>query len=93
MRVVYLALSGSPSGCVDFYGITVLPTQESKEDLHLVFELATEGSISTYLAAVGNRSEFDWGSIVGLFGAVASALWDGLHQKGIAHGYTVHLRR
>jgi len=90
MRVVYLALSGSPNGCVEFYGITVLPTQEAEEDLHLVFELASEGDISTYLDAIGTGPDFAWEGIVDLFGSVAWALWDGLHQKGIAHGYMEH---
>jgi hypothetical protein len=85
--VTYLALSGSPTGCVEFYGITVLPIDNSKQDLHLVFELAPEGTIWKYLRTVHTDPNFDWVNIVDIFSNLAWGLWDGLHKKGIAHGY------
>ena len=85
MQLVYLALSGSPRGCVDFYGISLVSTENtSQEELYLIFELASEGSIWKYMEKEAVR--FDWKDVFDVFSSIAFALWDSLHEKHIAHG-------
>lgn len=86
MRLVYLALSGIPDGCILFYGISLLSAEKStSKELYLVFELASEGSIWKYI--VNKGSNFEWQNLIDIFSNLAWGLWDGLHSKNIAHGY------
>lgn len=85
MEVVYRALSAIPDLCIKFHGITTLNLGMPMMDgLFLVFELASGGSIDNYLEQpeVG-----DWNEVIGLFADISYGLWDGLHMKGIAHGF------
>jgi hypothetical protein len=85
MQLVYMALGGNPSGCIEFYGISLVSTDTaSQTDLYLVFEFASEGSIWKYMEKEGVCS--DWDDIIGMFSEIAFGLWDGLHKKHIAHG-------
>lgn len=87
MEVSYLALSGSPSYCIQLYGITVLPDNDHGRELYLVFELAIHGPIWEYLrVAIAEQPQLSWLELLELFGEVAFGLWKGLHEKGIAHG-------
>ena len=63
MEVTYGALTTAPLGCIEFYGITILPPDDdvSSETLCLVFERATEGTIVEYL-----NKEGKWEDVVGL---------------------------
>jgi len=82
MEIVYRALSGTPPGCIEFYGIT---TQgDDIEELFLVFEYATGGCISEYIKTNGKL--WGWEGIISLFSQIAWALWDGLHVKKLSHG-------
>lgn len=86
MQLVYMALSGSPRGCIEFYGISVVsPDSSPEEELYLVFELASEKSIWKYMEREGVY--FGWLDIIDIFAQMAWGLWDGLHTKHIAHGY------
>jgi len=90
MRLVYLALSGTPRGCIEFYGISVLSVEKSTEqELYLVFELASDGPIWKYIQREG--SHFGWEDMTNIFSLIASGLWDGLHKMQMAHGYFLRL--
>jgi hypothetical protein len=86
VNVVYSALSSSPGGCVEFYGITVLSSYEGlpPNTLCFVFELAREGEFPKYISNHGHSLK--WFDMVGLFIDIAWALADGLHAKKILHG-------
>lgn len=87
-----MALSGTPTGCIEFYGITNLPDNEGGEELHLVMERATNGPIWEHLkSCITENEKFAWPDMVDIFSSIAHALWNGLHQKGIAHGYSISL--
>ena len=86
MDVTYEALTAIPQGCIQFYGITVLPPDEatSSETLCLVFARASEGTIVEHLKNKGDT--LNWVDVVGLFVDSADALDAALHQKGLVHG-------
>jgi len=85
MQLAYMALGGNPSGCIEFYGISLVSTDTAPQaELYLVFELASEGSIWKYMEREGVCP--DWQDIIDIFSNIAFGLWDGLHIKHIAHG-------
>jgi len=82
MEIVYRALSGTPPGCIEFYGITTVGEEHKR--LFLVFEYATRGGIVEYLSS--ECKLLGWGGMIGLFGRIAWALWDAQHSKNLSHG-------
>lgn len=82
MKIVYRGVTGVPLHCVRFYGVTTLAIG-SAEELFLVFDLATGGSIDEYLDRFG--VDLGWNDVLQLFYDIASGLHE-LHSRGIAHG-------
>jgi hypothetical protein len=85
MEVTYEALSSNPLGCVEFFGISLLPPDQNipTETLCLVFSRATEGTIIDFIKNKGKT--LSWVDVVGLFIDSANALSEGLHARKIVH--------
>jgi hypothetical protein len=85
MEVTYEVLTAVPLGCIEFFGISLLPADEEmpSETLCLVFSRATEGTIVEFLKREGKS--LAWEDVIGLFIDSANALDEGVHQRGIVH--------
>lgn len=85
MKLVYRGTTGGALHCVEFYGLTALKSGPV-QGLFLVFQLASGGSIDSYLGR--NAAKLDWNDVLELFSGIASGL-DALHERGISHGFNL----
>jgi serine/threonine protein kinase len=84
MKLAYYGTTGEEGlCCVAFYGLTLLRSGPA-QGLFLVFELASGGTIDSYIEQ--NAASLDWNGILEFCSGIASGL-DALHGRGISHGF------
>lgn len=91
LDLTYTALSGTPAGWIEFYGITKLPPSGHQfsgegETLCLVLERATEGNLYEYITRSGY--ETNWDFIILALQGIGSGL-ERIHKREIAHWYNL----
>jgi len=84
MKNAYLGVSGEALHCVKFYGVTNLKVGLEDDNLFLVFEEASKGSIDDFFDKYAGT--LDWNDVLGLYADVATGLEE-LHHRGITHAY------
>lgn len=86
MEIVYDALTSSPIGCINFFGITLLSSAQDlpSDTLCLVFERASEGTVLDFMNQ--KATSLEWADLIEMFVTIAHAL-EQLHSKKIVHRY------
>jgi hypothetical protein len=93
LDVTFASLGGNPVGCVNFLGIALVSTPNSKDHtpsmqprLFLVFERATQGSIDTFLQSYLRDVDFitSWDRTISALSSIGTGLVS-LHQHQVLH--------